>query len=175
MQKHFSDGLIQIYTGNGKGKTTAAFGLAIRAYGRGVPVFIIQFMKTGDTGEIITCNRLGIPNYSYGREDFINKANPASQDKELAKKALDKAQEIMRNESYGLLILDEIINAIDFGLIADPEVIEMLEKKPRALEIILTGRNASSEIMEKADLITEMEEIRHPWQKKIAARLGIEW
>jgi len=171
-----SKGLIQVYTGNGKGKTTAACGLALRACGRGVPVFLVQFMKNKDSGEFIMFENIeGIKIYAFGTEDFVDKEHLRDIDFICAEKAMNKSFEILRNNPGSLIILDEINNAMDFELIKTSEVLKLIFEKPDNTELVLTGRNAPQEILEKADLITEMKEIKHPWSRNISARKGIEW
>ena len=171
-----SKGLTQVYTGDGKGKTTSAFGLAMRACGRGIPVFIIQFMKTNDTGEFAIAQKLeNIEIYTFGADGFVDRNNVSKIDIELAGKALEKAFEILENNDNCILILDEINNALSFNLISLDDCLALIDKKGNTVELILTGRNAPGELIEKADLVTEMKEIKHPWQHNIPARKGIEW
>ncbi len=169
-------GLVQVYTGSGKGKTTAAFGLALRALGRGIPVFIVQFMKNKDSGEFIMAEKMdNVTIYTFGTDRFVDKSHPSAEDLSQAKKALKKSEELIRQNAYGVLILDEINNALDFGLLKTEDVLALISIKQEAMELVLTGRNVPGKIAEKADLVTEMLEIKHPWQRNIAARKGIEW
>lgn len=169
-------GLIQIYTGDGKGKTTAALGLALRAAGWGMKTVIVQFMKNSkNSGELKAL--AGIPQisvFSYGNDYLLYHKNVCIQDVLLAKEALQKARESMR-EDIDILILDEINNALDFGLLEEAEVLELLRNKPARLEIIATGRDASEAMLAAADLVTEMRELKHPYQRGIKARKGIEY
>ncbi len=168
-------GYIHVYTGNGKGKTTAAFGLAMRAAGRGKRVCVIQFMKPEHGyGEQIAARKLGIEVYPMGRNKFVNKKNPDKEDIELARKALELAGEKLR-ENYDLLILDEINVAVDFGLVSLEDVLNLLNQIPERTEVVLTGRYAKNEIIERADLVTEMREIKHYFRKGVLAREGIEY
>lgn len=175
---NLSQGLIQIYTGNGKGKTTAAFGLAVRAVGHGFRVFIIQFMKGNDGyGELSGVKRLS-PECQlehYGGKGWVHKGEHLEENTFEANKAFSRAQEIIFSGNWDIVILDEILNAIWFELIPETEVIELLSKKPPQVELILTGRNASQEIMDKADLVTEMVAKKHPYEKGIKSRQGIEF
>ncbi len=169
-------GLIQIYTGDGKGKTTAALGLALRACGHEMKVYMIQFMK-GDInyGEIIA--QKWIPHLTivqFGRTSFVDKKNPAPEDIELAKEALEHANEIILRAEHDIVILDELNVAIDFRLVDVDEVIELLKSKPRGMEIIITGRNAHEKILNFADLVTQMENVKHPYDKGVSTRCGIE-
>ncbi|MDD4754230.1 MAG: cob(I)yrinic acid a,c-diamide adenosyltransferase [Desulfitobacteriaceae bacterium] len=176
--KKLEKGLIQVYTGNAKGKSTAAFGLAVRAAGHGFKVIIIQFMKTGKYyGEIPGLKRLSpeVEVYSYGREGFIHRSGAKPEDIALAHDALNHAEKVMLDPKTDILILDEINNALFFELLTVQEVLEFIEKKPEYVELILTGRNAPTEIIEKAHLVTEMKEIKHPYQIGIGSRKGIEY
>lgn len=172
-----SQGLIQVYTGNAKGKSTAAFGLAVRAAGHGLKVHIVQFMKTGDYGENKALARLApeVEIAAFGRKGFIHRGGAKPEDYELAHQALDCAREIMLAGRADILILDEINNALYFGLLPLEAVLEFIQAKPPQLELILTGRNAPPEITELADLVTEMLEVKHPYQKGIGSRAGIEY
>lgn len=170
-------GLIQVYTGDGKGKTTAALGLALRAVGHGFRVLMIQFMKGNiQYGELEASKRLSpyLTIIQMGRESFVSKSNPDPIDVQWAKKGFAMAKEAILNESYDIVILDEINVAVDYGLIPLDELLELLNSKPESVELILTGRGAKREVMEKADLVTEMVEHKHYYQKGIQAREGIE-
>ncbi len=168
-------GMIQVYTGDGKGKTTAAFGLAIRAKGRGFKVAIVQFMKGIEYGEVISARKLGIDIYQFGSSEFVDPKKPRDIDFELARKGLKKAKELIFSKNYDLIILDEINVAISFGLIDKDNVIDILKNKPENVEIVLTGRYAPKELIEIADLVTEMREVKHYFQRGIMAREGIEY
>lgn len=170
-------GFIQVYTGDGKGKTTAALGQCLRAMGHGLKVYVIQFMKGNiEYGELEMSRKLS-PLFTLrqmGRETFVNKDNPDPIDIEMAKNALKLAEEIIVSGDCDILVLDEINVAVDFDLIDIKNVLKLLDRKPDRLEIILTGRYAPKEIIEKADLVTEMKEIKHYYTKGIKARVGIE-
>ncbi len=172
-----SRGLIQVYTGDGKGKTTAALGLAFRASGHGLKTYMIQFMK-GEIfyGELGAAKKLSdtITIKQMGRPDFVNKKDPDPIDIKMAEDALELSKNVIASGDYNLVILDEINVALDFGLIKIADVIEIIESKPPELEIILTGRYAPKEIVEIADLVTEMVEIKHPYNAGVEARIGIE-
>lgn len=168
-------GLIQVYTGNGKGKTTAALGQALRAAGRNKKILIVQFMKKWDYGELHSVKH--IPQISiktFGTKDFVYKGKAKEIDYQEAKKAFSEGVEGAKSGQYDIVIFDELNVAVDFGLIELQKVIDFLAEKPEEIEIIITGRNATKEIIEKADLVTEMKEIKHPFQKGIKARIGIE-
>ncbi|WP_227766124.1 cob(I)yrinic acid a,c-diamide adenosyltransferase [Zhaonella formicivorans] len=171
-------GLVQVYTGNGKGKSTASFGLAVRAVGGGLKVYIIQFLKTGiDYGEIVALSRFEpeLCIKSFGRKGFIRGTGPTDQDFQLAEEAFALARQVAREGKVDLLILDEINTALYFKLLKLEEVLDFLAHKPEDLEVVLTGRYAPQEIIEAADLVTEMRMIKHPYEKGIAARKGIEF
>jgi cob(I)alamin adenosyltransferase len=169
-------GLVQVYTGDGKGKTTAALGLALRACGHGLSVYMIQFMK-GDIeyGELKAAG--WIPNLTivqFGRPDFVNKANPEEVDIEFANRALEHAKDIISSGNHDIVILDELNVVLDFKLLDVKDVLTLIDSKPKNMELILTGRNAPAEILDRADLITNMENVKHPYEKGILARCGIE-
>jgi cob(I)alamin adenosyltransferase len=170
-------GLVQVYTGNGKGKTTAALGLALRATGRGLRVCMIQFIKGGGPyGEQLAAERLApyLTIIQTGRSDWIRKGKASPEDRELASNALLLANETLAGGSYDLVILDEINNAVNYGLVSVDDVLALIGRKPASVELILTGRNAHERIIEVADLVTEMREIKHYYNKGIPARTGIE-
>jgi len=169
-------GLIQVYTGDGKGKTTAALGLALRAYGRGLRTVIIQFMKKGDYGEVRAIEQIdGISIEQYGLPSFVVKGKEKPEDYEAAERGLARAIEVMENRECDILILDELNITLYFGLLRIADVVEALHKKPEEMEIVITGRSLPQEIADIADLITEMKMIRHPYEKGIGAREGIEF
>ncbi len=169
-------GYIHVYTGSGKGKTTAALGLGIRAAGAGMKIHMVQFMKGRRYSEIDTIEN--IENFTitqYGRDEFVSKENPDKIDIDLAQKGFKYAKDIIDNGKYDMIILDEINVAVDYNLIALKDLIKLLEGKPEKLELILTGRYAHPEIVRYADLVTEMLEIKHPYQQGITARKGIDF
>jgi len=170
-------GYVQVYTGDGKGKTTAALGLALRAVGAGLRVFIAQFIK-GPEYEYSEINAL--KNYlpmvtlkQYGRGCFIT-GNPTPEDLELAQAGLREIQTLMAAGAFDVLILDEANIATHFGLLKVEELVELIRQKPPNLEIVLTGRRAAPEIIAIADLVTEMREVKHYYHQGVTARLGIE-
>ncbi|MDI7260041.1 MAG: cob(I)yrinic acid a,c-diamide adenosyltransferase [Thermodesulfobacteriota bacterium] len=170
-------GLIQVYTGNGKGKTTAALGLALRAVGHGLKVLIIQFMKgTLKYGELESAQNLApyLTIKPFGRETFVSKATPDAIDIQLAQEGFSLAKKAIESSEYDIVILDEINIAIDYELIPLSDLLHLLDSKPDTVELVLTGRNARPEIMEKADLVTEMVERKHYYKKGTKARKGIE-
>jgi cob(I)alamin adenosyltransferase len=177
MMPKLERGLVQVYTGNGKGKTSAAFGLALRATGRGLKVYIIQFIKGGfDYGELYVIDKL--PNLklkAFGRGKFITEKPAGKEDVELAEEALALAEKVVNSGECDIVILDEINVALSLRLISLEKVLELIKNKPKHVELVLTGRNAADEIVEVADLVTEMKEIKHPFNKGYQARKGIEY
>ncbi len=176
--KRLKKGYVQVYTGDGKGKTTAALGLAFRAVGHGMKVFIIQFMKGSIFyGELKTAEMLSpyVTIVQKGREEFVDRNNPHPDDVRLAQEGIELAREVMERNEHDILVLDEINVALDFGLVKLEQVLELLEKKPEDMELVLTGRYAHPEIVKRADLVTEMVEVRHYYAEKgVDARDGIE-
>ncbi|MFA5194964.1 MAG: cob(I)yrinic acid a,c-diamide adenosyltransferase [Bacteroidales bacterium] len=164
------------YTGNGKGKTTAAFGLALRAAGAGKNVYIAQFVK-GKTYSEIKALRKYLPQITveqFGRGCFIIN-EPTKEDIDAAQKGLQIVKNNLQNGLYNLVILDEIFIAVYFKLISIDELRELINQKPEPTEMILTGRHAPQEIMDEADLVTEMKEIKHYYTNGVEAREGIEY
>lgn len=170
-------GLIQVYTGNGKGKTTAALGLALRAAGHGLRVYIIQFMKGWPHyGELVSLQHL--PNVTlrqFGRPDFVNRAHPDPEDIRLAQEALEHARRVIVGGDHDVVILDEVNVALDYGLIGLDDLLSLLEAKPEHVELVLTGRGAHPQIIQRADLVTEMLAIKHPYDAGTLGRRGIEY
>lgn len=170
-------GYIQVYTGNGKGKTTAALGLAFRAVGRGLKVCMIQFMKGGGPyGEHLAAEMLK-PHLTIiptGREGWVKRDNPDPEDVRLAGEALRMGREALTGGEYDLVILDEVNGAVSFGLLEVDELLDLMRLKPASVELVLTGRNAHEKVMEAADLVTEMREVRHYYKAGVASRIGIE-
>jgi len=176
-RKRISRGLVQVYTGDGKGKTTAALGLAFRASGHGFKTYVIQFMKgqivygelraAGKPDSLITIEQMGRP-------EFVNKRCPDPIDIKMASDALARAKEIIGGGRYDIVVLDEVNVAIDFGLINVSDVLELIKNKPAHVEMVLTGRNASPEIIKAADLVTEMKQVKHYFEQGVGSRTGIE-
>jgi cob(I)alamin adenosyltransferase len=169
-------GLVQVYTGDGKGKTTAALGCALRACGHGMKVYVIQFMK-GDIhyGELKIQDQISnLKIVQFGKPTFVNKDNPAKEDIDLAQLALEHAKVIIEEGEYDIVILDELNVAIDFKLIELNNVINLIKSKPQHVELIITGRNAKKEIIDLADLVTNMRKIKHYYDAGIGARQGFE-
>lgn len=167
--------MVHIYTGNGKGKTTAALGLALRAMGHDRKVIMIQFMKKNTNyGEYAMMNQLAEIK-QFGTNEFVNQDDPADIDIEEAKAGLEYARKAVLSGDYDLIILDEVIVAVDFGLIPEDELIDIVNKRSEHTELIMTGRGATTKLIENADLVTRMEEVKHYYTKGITAREGIEY
>lgn len=169
-------GYIEIYTGNGKGKTTAAFGLAIRAAGHNLKVWVGQFVKTMEYGEVVLI-RERIPEISIellgNNSCFINR-KPCKEDIEAATIGLKKAEDKMISGEYDIIILDELSIALYFNLLTQKQILDFIEKKPYYVELIITGRYAPDWLMEKADLISTVDETKHYYYEGITPRDGIE-
>jgi cob(I)alamin adenosyltransferase len=176
-KQRLEQGLVQVYTGNGKGKTSAAFGLALRALGRGLTVYVIQFIKGGfDYGELHTLQQLdNLKLKAFGRGKFITEKPPDKEDKELAEEALKLAEKVVLGGEYDIVILDEVNVALSLKLIDTEGVVRLTKSKPRHVELVLTGRSAPQEVIELADLVTEMKEVKHPFARGIPPREGIEY
>jgi cob(I)alamin adenosyltransferase len=175
-------GYIQVYTGNGKGKTTASLGLAMRALGRNWKVLIVMFTKGGDDyGELNSFRELSVEIshnlkiVQAGLDRIIYRDNQNEKDTEEITKGWDIAKKAIKNHEYQLIILDEANIAIDMGILDVDEVVDVLKNKPDEMEIVLTGRNAHPKIIEIAHLVSEIEPIKHYWDTGIAARKGIEY
>jgi cob(I)alamin adenosyltransferase len=168
-------GYIHIYTGNGKGKTTAALGLALRATGAGMKVFIAQFMKGTDTSEMKSLRKLkdSITVRQYGTDRFIPE-KPGPEDIKYAQRGLEEIRDIMSSGKYQVIILDEANTAVHFGLFTARNLLDIMEGKPDEAELVITGRYAHPSVIEKADLVTEMVEVKHYFRCGVQARTGIE-
>lgn len=177
MSDKIRSGLVQVYTGDGKGKTTAALGLAIRAAGRDLDIYIGQFMKGTEYGEQIALKKLDerITLEQFGKEGLHVTETPSEEDIEMAEKGLEKIKEAMVAEEFDIVIADEICVAYHFGMLSLDDLVKLVEDKPEGVELVLTGRKAPTEMIELADLVTEMKEIKHPYQEGIEAREGIEF
>ncbi len=169
-------GFVHIYTGNGKGKTTAAIGLGIRATGEGLKVYMIQFMKGRRYSEIDALENIkDFTVIQFGRDEFVSKENPEQIDIDLARKGFEHAKEIIKNGEHDLIILDEINVAVDFKLIPLKDVLKLMDEKPEKVELVLTGRYVHPDMVKQADLVSEILEIKHPYQNGIQSRKGIDW
>ncbi len=170
-------GLVIVITGNGKGKTTAAFGQALRAVGQGYRVFIMQFMKGRDYGEFVAAEKY-LPRLTIrrsGLDSFVMRDNPAPVDIELARQGFESAKKAVASGKYHMVILDEINVAVDFKLIALEDVMALIKNKPPALDLILTGRYAAKAVVKLADTVSEVKEIKHHYAAGIKDRAGIEY
>lgn len=168
-------GYIQVYTGDGKGKTTAALGLALRAAGAGLKVYIAQFVKGMEYSELKFLRNLSdsIVVKQYGRDCFIYR-EPDEEDRRLAREGLKELREIMNSRKYQMIILDEANIATHFNLFSVNDLLDLIHGKPEDVELVITGRRADPRIIAEADLVTEMKEIKHYYQKGVQAREGIE-
>ena len=170
-------GLVQVFTGNGKGKTTAALGTVLRALGHGIKVFIVVFMK-GDYpyGEWDSLSNLANVDIArFGAEEFTDPENVKPEEREQAGQALAAAREAMLSGDYNLIVLDEVNVAVAWKLLPLGEVIKLIKDKPENVELILTGRYADEELVKMANLVTEMQNIKHPYEQGIKARKGFEY
>jgi len=173
----FDQGLVELYTGNGKGKTTAALGVVLRAVGQGLRVHIVYFMK-GDTryGEQNILARLpGVSFARFGQPDFVDPENVKEEEKEEARKALAEARRAMLSSQYDLVVLDEVNVAAAWNLVPVEDVVQLIRERPEKVELILTGRYADAKLIEAADLVTEMVQVKHPFEKGVLARSGIDY
>ena len=169
-------GYTQIYTGNGKGKTTAALGLITRAVGSNLKIFLCQFLKGRDYGELYTLKKFEtVTHERYGRGVFIrSKEYVTDEDKKLMREGYESLKKALLSEKYDIVIADEILGTLRYDLISIEEIKFLIENKPETTEFVLTGRNAPDELIEMADLVTEMREVKHYFQKGIMSRKGIE-
>ena len=173
----FTKGLVQVFTGEGKGKTTAALGAVIRALGHGLRVYIVYFMKGSypyGEGNILS----KLPNVTmanFGSLEFVNPANVKPEEKEQARQALAATREAVLSGNYDLVVLDEVNLAVAWKLVELDEVVRLITDKPQNVELILTGRQADTKLVQLADLVTEMLKIKHPYDNGLASRKGIEY
>jgi len=176
-QERLVRGLVQVYTGDGKGKTTCALGLALRAVGQGFKVAMVQFLKGRETGESRAVRRLA-PDMTlsyFGRPGLVNLRSPAPEDVARVREAWDLARRVIEAGAHDLVILDEINLALAHGLIPLEEALTLLTRRPPWVEVVLTGRRAPQELLALADLVTEMQPVKHYYQQGVRARRGIEW
>ena len=177
-ERHWARGLIQVYTGDGKGKTTCALGLALRAVGHGLRVYMVQFMKGRETGEAKAAAARLAPEMTlsyFGRPGLVNLKAPPPEDLALIREAWDLARQVILAGEHDLVILDEINLALTFNLLPREEVFQVLRNRPQWVEVVLTGRQAPPELVELADLVTEMRPLKHYYEAGVPARRGIEW
>ena len=169
-------GKVQVYTGDGKGKTTAAVGLAVRAAGNGLNVYVGQFMKHGETGELEAFRALGgrVSAEQFGTGDELSAPDP-QRDAQAARHGLACAREAMASGTYDVVILDEANVAEMLGYFAPGALLDAVRERPEGVELVITGRGASDEVMAAADLVTEMREVKHYYRDGVPARRGIEF
>jgi len=175
--------LIHVYTGDGKGKTTAALGLALRAAGHGLHTYVGQFMKGQEYGELQAAKMLGTDDRGrplltiaqFGKPTLIHREDASQEDIQLARVGLASALQAMLSGAYEIVVLDEVNVALYFELLTVQEVLAFLDQKPPQVELVLTGRRVPQEIVDRGDYVTVMEEVRHPYQKGIKARKGVEF
>ena len=168
-------GYVHVYTGEGKGKTTATLGLIIRAAGAGMKVFLAQFLKKGDYSELSALKRFDdlvtVEQFGIGR--FI-KGKPSPEDITEARRGLERVKEVLASGTYQMVVLDEGNVALHFHLFSLEELLQVIDSRPEATELVITGRNAAPEVMAKADLVTDMQEVKHYYRAGVQARIGIE-
>jgi cob(I)alamin adenosyltransferase len=170
-------GTVQIYTGDGKGKTTAALGAALRAAGHGLSVLVIQFMKgSPDYGELRIASHIpGLTIVPSGLPTFVERGNPGPEDVRLAREGLARARRAMEEGEVDLLVLDEINCTVDYGVLPLDDVLDLLARRPPRMELILTGRRAHPRLLEQADTVSEVQEVKHHYRRGMVARQGIEY
>jgi cob(I)alamin adenosyltransferase len=168
-------GYVQVYTGKGKGKTTAAIGLAIRSLGAGWRVFIAQFLKAGEYSEHKALAKFSdhLTIKTYGRNVFI-KGRPEDEDIRLAQAAYEEIAEIVASGRYNLVILDEANVAVHYELITVDQILDLVDRRAEGVELVITGRYAHPHLIDRADLVTEMREVKHYYQRGVKARRGVE-
>jgi cob(I)alamin adenosyltransferase len=170
-------GYVQVYTGNGKGKTTAALGLALRAAGHGLRSYIGQFLKGQSYGELVSARKLKplITIEQYGRKGFVHVTeNPDEEDVRRARRGLEMCRRAMLSGRFAIVVLDEVNVALHFRLLEEKDILHFLDQKPPQVEVVLTGRYAPPSLLRRADLVTEMKEKKHYYARGVRARLGIE-
>ncbi|UCC92785.1 MAG: cob(I)yrinic acid a,c-diamide adenosyltransferase [Thermoplasmata archaeon] len=175
-RRRLERGLVEVYTGDGRGKTTAAIGLAFRAVGHGLRVHIIQFMKGDESyGEFQSCMAHPLIEIEqFGRKEFVNPTEPSTVDVELAARGMARARAVLTAGEADLVILDELNVAVGFGLVEVEDVMTLLDMRPHHVELLITGRMAPPELVDRADLVTEMREVKHPFHAGVLAREGID-
>jgi cob(I)alamin adenosyltransferase len=169
-------GYVQVYTGDGKGKTTAALGLVVRALGQGLKPVVLQFMKPDATeGEILTLARLGVPTRRCGLDHWVLGGKVSGEDLAAAAAGFERARGLVESEEYDVVVLDELVTAVFFGLVPLGSVLELVASKPDSVELVITGRRAPQELIDAADLATEMRPLKHYYDAGVQARPGIEF
>ncbi len=169
-------GYVQVYTGDGKGKTTAALGLVLRALGQGLRPAVLQFMKSDPGwGEIVSLRRLEVPVVQCGLDHWVRQGKLTAADLAAAAEGFAQAKALVNGGKYDVVVLDELATALFFGLVSLPEVLAMVAGKPPDVELVITGRGAPAELIEAADLATEMRPLKHYFEAGVEARPGIEF
>jgi len=170
-------GLIYVFTGNGKGKTTAAVGQAVRFSGQGFKVLMVQFIKQIVSGEVAPLKKLGVEIYpmGLGYVGILSDQKEKETHVQAAQRALDFAKKKIAEEEFDLLVLDEVNNSVHLGLLEVGEVVDFLKNRPQELSVILTGRDAPAQFKEMADLVSEVKDVKHPYEKGISAKKGSEF
>ncbi len=171
-----NEGFVQVYTGDGKGKTTAALGLVLRALGQGLRPAVLQFMKSDPSwGEIVTLRKLGVPVRQCGLDHWVLKGEASAEDLAAAAAGFDEARGLVESGQYDLVVLDELVTAVFFELVSLDRVLALMALKPAAVELVITGRRAPDELIAAADLATEMRPLKHYYDAGVEARPGIEF
>lgn len=176
-QKERQKGLVLVFTGNGKGKTTAALGLAFRALGHGFPVCVIQFIKgSWEYGEKTAAAKFeGLLDFHVMGRGFTWQSDDLEKDAALAVQAWEFAADTIRSAGHKVVILDELTYLVSYNMVKEEDILDVIASRPPSVDIVITGRNASEKLMECADLVTEMKEVKHPFKKGVRARKGIEY
>jgi cob(I)alamin adenosyltransferase len=170
------EGLVQVYTGDGKGKTTAALGLVLRALGHDLRVAVLQFMKADPTwGEIVMLRRLGVEVVQCGLDHWVIKGEATEEDLAAAAEGFSRARGLVMGGDYDVVVLDELVTALFFELVSLDDVLRLMRDKPGHVELVITGRRAPDELLEAADLVTEMVARKHYYDAGVEAREGIEY
>ncbi|PPD58313.1 cob(I)yrinic acid a,c-diamide adenosyltransferase [Dehalogenimonas etheniformans] len=170
------EGKVQVFTGDGRGKTSAALGTALRASGYGLKCFIVFFMKGPHKyGEYASLKKLGIDFQAFGRPNFLSPEDISPEDLNLSEQALKAARNAMESGKYDVIILDELNTATSWEIVDIGEVLKLIDNKPKGVELVLTGRYAPDRIIEKADYVAELKNIRHPFDLGLSARKGIDF
>ena len=171
-----TEGYVQVYTGDGKGKTTAALGLVLRAVGQGLRVIVVQFMKSNPNwGEVVSLRKLGVPVEQCGLDHWVLEGEASAEDVAAASAGFARARALVESGDYDLVVLDELVTAVFFDLVPLDSVLAMVATKPAGVELVMTGRHAPPEIIAAADLATEMRPLKHYSDAGVKARPGIEF
>lgn len=169
-------GYVQVYTGDGKGKTTASLGLVLRALGQGLRPAVLQFMKADPKwGEIVSLKRIGVPVQQCGLDHWVFADKISDEDRAAAADGFARARALVLSGEYDVVVLDELVTAVFFGLVPLAGVLELVAGKPSAVELVITGRRAPEELIVAADLVTEMRPVKHYFDAGVKARAGIEY